>query len=124
VRNPHDPDAQWSTKGTIPGKTKEWVGYKTQVAETLPTAVPGSHAPTDAVITAIVTQPAITSDHGSINHVEDEWEREGLEKPVRTAADLRNALEKSTTVLNGTMGSVKAASTGNAAWVPTKATAL
>jgi hypothetical protein len=81
VRNPHDPDAQWSTKGTIPGKTKEWVGYKTQVAETVPTAVPGSHAPTDAVITAIVTQPAITSDHGSINHVEDEWEREGLEKP-------------------------------------------
>jgi hypothetical protein len=35
-----------------------------------------------------------------------------------------NSYEKSTTVLNGTMGSVKAASTGNAAWVPTKATAL
>jgi len=81
VRNPHDPDTQWSTKGTIPGKTKEWVGYKTQVSETVPTAVPGSHSPTDAVITAIVTQPAITSDHGSIKHVEDEWEREGLEKP-------------------------------------------
>ena len=34
VRNPHDPDAQWSAKGK--GKQKQtWVGYKTQVAESL-----------------------------------------------------------------------------------------
>src|SRR5258708_40323574 len=35
VQNPHDPDAQWSAKGK--GKQKKtWVGYKAQVAESLP----------------------------------------------------------------------------------------
>jgi hypothetical protein len=35
VRNPHDSDAQWSAKGQ--GKEKKsWVGYKVQVAESLP----------------------------------------------------------------------------------------
>jgi len=33
VQNPHEPEAQWSSKATT--KTKEWVGYKTQVAETV-----------------------------------------------------------------------------------------
>jgi len=87
VHNPHDPDAQWSAKGTIPGKTKEWVGYKTQVAETLPSAEPKAKAPTDAVITAIVTQPAITSDHGSIKTVEEEWKRQDMEKPKELYVD-------------------------------------
>ena len=87
VHNPHDPDAQWSAKGTIPGKNKEWVGYKAHVAETVPTAEPGAKEPTDAVITAIVTQPAITSDHGSIKTVEEEWKREGLEKPKELYVD-------------------------------------
>jgi transposase len=87
VHNPHDPDAQWSTKGTLPGKNKEWVGYKTQVAETLPSAEPDVKAPTDAVITAIVTQSAITSDHGSIKDVEEEWKREDLGKPKELYVD-------------------------------------
>jgi len=87
VRNPHDPDAQWSTKGTLPGKSKEWVGYKTQIAETLPSKEPGTKAPTDAVITAIVTQPAITSDHGSIKQVEEQWKRQDLEKPTELYVD-------------------------------------
>ncbi|MCO5068274.1 MAG: transposase [Kiritimatiellae bacterium] len=87
VRNPHDPDAQWSAKGTIPGKVKEWVGYKTQVAETLPSAKAEMKAPTDAVITAIVTQPAITSDHGSIKEVEAEWKREDIDKPQELYVD-------------------------------------
>jgi transposase len=87
VHNPHDPDARWSAKGTISGKNKEWVGYKTQVAETLPTAEPDAREPTDAVITAIVTQPAIASDHGSIQEVEEEWKRGGLEKPKELYVD-------------------------------------
>lgn len=87
VYNPHDPDAQWSAKGTIAGKNKEWVGYKTQVAETLPSAKPEMKAPTDAVITAMVTQPAITSDHGSISDVEEEWKREDLDKPKELYVD-------------------------------------
>lgn len=81
VHNPHDPDAQWSAKGTIAGKNKEWVGYKAQVAETVPSSDPDTNAPTDAVITAIITQPAITSDHGSINDVAEEWKREDLDTP-------------------------------------------
>ncbi len=87
VHNPHDPDAQWSAKGSIPGKTKEWVGYKTQVAETLPSGEPGRKEPTDAVITAIVAQPAITSDHGSIKVVEEEWNRVDMEKPKELYVD-------------------------------------
>ena len=35
VRTPHDPDAQWSAKGQGIEK-KSWVGYKVQVAESLP----------------------------------------------------------------------------------------
>ena len=35
VQNPHDPEAQWCTKKTGDA-TKEWVGYKVQVAETVP----------------------------------------------------------------------------------------
>lgn len=35
VRNPHDPDAQWSAKSQGPQK-KSWVGYTVQVAETIP----------------------------------------------------------------------------------------
>lgn len=87
VHNPHDPDAQWSAKGTIAGRNKEWVGYKAQVAETLPSAPAGIKAPTDAVITAMLTQPAITSDHGSIRAVEGEWNREGLDKPAELYVD-------------------------------------
>lgn len=33
VKNPHDPDAQWAAKDQA--KTKQWVGYKVQVAETV-----------------------------------------------------------------------------------------
>ena len=33
VQNPHDPEAQWSSKDLA--KTKTWVGYKVQVAETV-----------------------------------------------------------------------------------------
>ena len=87
IHNPHDPDAQWSSKGTIAGKNKEWIGYKTQIAETLPSNKPEEKAPTDAVITAIVTQPAITSDHASIKVVEEEWARENLDKPKELYVD-------------------------------------
>jgi hypothetical protein len=37
IQNPHDADAQWSAKGHGKSK-KEWVGYKVQVAETVPKA--------------------------------------------------------------------------------------
>jgi len=52
VRNPHDPDAQWSAKGK--GKEKKsWMGYKVQVAESLPEK---DALKQNRFITSIVTQ--------------------------------------------------------------------
>jgi len=67
VHNPHDPEAWWSTKGTL-GKAG-WVGYKVQVCETAPDEPRPNGEPTEAIITAIVTQPAIASDQNSLKPV-------------------------------------------------------
>lgn len=67
VHTPHEPEAQWSTKKAT-DKTG-WVGYKVQISETAPETVCQKGEPTEAVITAVVTQPAITSDHGSLTPV-------------------------------------------------------
>lgn len=64
VHTPHDPQAQWSTK--LPLGTSGWVGYKAQVCETAPEQPRAKGEPTAAVITAVVVQPATTSDHGSL----------------------------------------------------------
>jgi hypothetical protein len=64
VHNPHDPEAQWCTKRSI-GKAG-WVGYKVQVCETAPEQPRAKGEPTEAVITAILTQPATTSDQASL----------------------------------------------------------
>lgn len=61
VQNPHDPEAQWASKDNA--RTKTWVGYKTQIAETVSdddTKAEGS--PTEQFITEVITTPAITSD--------------------------------------------------------------
>ena len=62
--NPHDPEAQWSTKRTL-GKDG-WRGYKAQVCESVEDAACAKGEPTKAVITAILVQPATGSDHGSV----------------------------------------------------------
>ena len=64
VINPHDPDVQWSTKKLI--DKKGWHGYKAQVCETVEEGKCVKGEPTQAVITAVHVQPAITSDHGSV----------------------------------------------------------
>jgi hypothetical protein len=87
VHNPHDPEAQWATKSTIAAKDKAWVGYKAQVAETVPSADDPPEAPTDAVITAVVTQPAISSDKAALPQVEQEWERTGQSTPEALYVD-------------------------------------
>ena len=62
VQNPHDSEAQWSSKDLA--KTKTWVGYKVQVAET----VAGSDEPrkkgeaTEQFLVEVTTTEAITSD--------------------------------------------------------------
>ncbi len=62
--NPHDPEAQWSTKGAL-GKGG-WHGYKAQVCETAEDGRCAKGEPTRSVITAIHVQPATASDHGSV----------------------------------------------------------
>jgi transposase len=85
VHNPHEPSAQWSTKGTL-GKAG-WVGSKLQVCETAPESTRQRGEPTEAVITAILTQPAITSDHGSLPPVMAAHEEGGQDKPNEAFAD-------------------------------------
>jgi len=65
VQNPHDPEAVWCTKGSL-GK-RGWVGYKAQICETAPEEPRRKGEPTEAVITAIVTQSATASDNGSLS---------------------------------------------------------
>ena len=67
VHNPHDPEAQWCTKRAL--GNMGWVGYKLQICETAAAAPRAKGEPTEAIITAIVTQSATTSDHGSLEPV-------------------------------------------------------
>jgi len=85
VHNPHEPSAQWSTKGTL-GKAG-WVGSKLQVCETAPETTRQPGEPTEAVITALLTQPAIASDHGSVSPVIAVHEQGGQDKPDETFTD-------------------------------------
>ena len=85
VHNPHDAEAQWSTKSTI--KEKAWVGYKVQVAETVEEQPRATKEPTRAVITAVITQEAIASDKAALPAVEAAWAATGQEKPSELYVD-------------------------------------
>lgn len=86
VQNPHDPDAQWSTKDTINGK--EWVGYKVQVAETVPDEPRQAKGdPTASFITSMTTQPAIGSDKPGMDQALAEQREQGLAPPPVIYAD-------------------------------------
>ena len=63
VRNPHDSEAQWSSKDTI--RNKEWIGYKAQIAETVAEKKCETGEPTTNVITEVLTQDAIASEKAS-----------------------------------------------------------
>lgn len=85
VHNPHEPQAQWSTKSTT--KDKEWVGYKTQVAETVQDEPRERGEPTRNFIAAIVTQEAIASDKAGMAEVFARQAAFGLEPPGVTYVD-------------------------------------
>jgi hypothetical protein len=85
VINPHDPEAQWSAKDTA--RQTEWVGYKAQVAETVEEQPRKKGEPTKAVITAIATQEAISSDKAALPVVERTLEALGESTPKVTYAD-------------------------------------
>jgi len=80
VKNPHDPDAQWASKDLA--KTKTWVGYKVQVAETVPESddLKQKGEPTEQFITEVTTTEAIASDldgmrrnlHAQAEHQKDQ----------------------------------------------------
>jgi transposase len=85
VHNPHEPQAQWSSKSTT--KDKEWVGYKTQVAETVQDEPRERGEPTRNFIAAIVTQEAIASDKAGLVEVLAQESSFGLEPPSVTYVD-------------------------------------
>lgn len=85
VHNPHEPQAQWSSKSTT--KDKEWVGYKTQVAETVQDAPRERGEPTRNFIAVIVTQEAIASDKAGMVEVLAQESSFGLEPPSVTYVD-------------------------------------
>jgi len=84
VKNPHDPEATWSAKAD--GK-KQWVGYKAQVAETVPDQPCESGEPTAAFITAVETQPATASDEAGMQQVLGEQAKSGMDKPSELFVD-------------------------------------
>ncbi|MCI0353562.1 MAG: transposase, partial [Acidobacteria bacterium] len=86
VQDPHEPEAQWCTKKTGDAK-KEWVGYKAQVAETVPEGPLQKGEPTPALITGIVTQPATGSDEAGLAEMLQQQAAMGLDKPSELYVD-------------------------------------
>ena len=87
VKNPHDPDAQWSTKDKK--KEKQWVGYKVQVAETVgeTPAAKKKGDPTTNFITDVTTTEAIASDKDGMQRSLDAQRERGLEYPSEHFVD-------------------------------------
>lgn len=86
VHNPHEPEAQWSSKSTT--KDKSWVGYKVQVAETVQQEQPRERGePTANFLTAILTQDAPASDKPGLTQVLGEQKDMGLDPPSSLYVD-------------------------------------
>jgi hypothetical protein len=85
AHNPHEPEAQWSSKSTT--KDKSWIGYKVQVAETVQEQPCEPGEPTANFLTAIVTQDAPASDHPGMAEVLSEQKSMGLEPPSSLYGD-------------------------------------
>jgi len=78
VQNPHDPEAQWAAKDQK--KTTAWVGYKAQIAETVPdeAAAKPPGEPTRQFLTEVTTTAAIASDLEGRARLEQQQEQHGL----------------------------------------------
>jgi len=79
VHNPHEPEAQWSSKSTT--KDKTWVGYKVQVCETVQEQPRAAGEPTANFLTSMVTQNAPASDKAGMAEVLAEQQGLGLSAP-------------------------------------------
>jgi hypothetical protein len=77
VKNPHDPEVQWATKDLA--KTKQWEGYKVQIAESV--AADGQPQPkgepTEQFLTEVTTTEAIASDLDGRRRVEANQQEHG-----------------------------------------------
>ncbi len=79
VKNPHEPEAQWAAKDRA--RKKQWVGYKAQIAETVPdpdSPKKKKGEPTEQFITEASTTKAIASDYEGKRRVEEQQENHGL----------------------------------------------
>jgi transposase len=79
VKNPHDPEAQWAAKDT--DRKTAWIGYKAQIAETVPedqTSIKPPAEPTSQFITEVLTTEAIASDLDGRERLERQQEQHGL----------------------------------------------
>jgi len=85
VHNPHEPEAQWSSKSTT--KDKSWIGYKVQVAETVQEQPCEKGEPTANFLTAIITQDAPASDRPGMQEVLSEQQSMGLQPPSSLYTD-------------------------------------
>ncbi len=85
VHNPHEPQAQWSSKSTTRDKT--WVGYKAQVAETVQEQSRQHGEPTANFLTALETQNAPASDKAGMAQVALEQQGMGLDAPAALYVD-------------------------------------
>ncbi|MEK7996377.1 MAG: transposase [Planctomycetota bacterium] len=85
VHNPHEPEAQWSSKSTT--KDKTWVGYKVRVAETAQEQPRQPGEPTANFLTAMVTQNAPASDKPGMAQALGEQKAMGLKAPSALYVD-------------------------------------
>lgn len=79
VKNPHDPDVQWAAKDKE--RKKQWVGFKAQIAETVPdpdAPKKSKGEPTEQFITEATTTEAIASDYDGKRRLEEQQEKQGL----------------------------------------------
>jgi hypothetical protein len=86
VKSPHDPDAQWSAKGRSPDR-KEWIGYKVQVAESIPEEPVQKGELSGNFLTSMVTQSATESDDAGLQSVLEQQQAAGLEAPRELYVD-------------------------------------
>lgn len=86
IQNPHEPEAQWSAKGTGE-QLKDWVGYKVQVAESLGAEPTIKGEPERNFLTTLHTQSAIESDMAGMEAVMAAQAAAGLEKPAELYVD-------------------------------------
>jgi hypothetical protein len=81
IHTPYEPEAEWSSKSTLKGKDKSWVGTKLTQAETVVAPRRQRGEPTCCFLTAMVTQRATESDKAGMAQVFAEQHNMGLAKP-------------------------------------------